>query len=148
VIRDAVPADVPELVAVARRAVLEAPGLDAEQKAVWAARLDATLFERLLGLAAIRVHGGPGDVTGFGCRVADQVELLYVDPAAQGRGIGRRLLADLERSARRGGLSSLRLATAHNAEGFYAGAGYRVVGQELVPLGDETVRRVWMEKRV
>lgn len=52
---------------------------------------------------------------------------LAVDPAARGRGLGRRLLADAERQARRAGCLGLRLEVRRDnaaANALYASAGY------------------------
>jgi ribosomal-protein-alanine N-acetyltransferase len=53
---------------------------------------------------------------------------LVVDPAARGRGLGRVLLADAERQARRAGCAGLRLEVRQDnvaANALYAAAGYR-----------------------
>jgi ribosomal-protein-alanine N-acetyltransferase len=58
---------------------------------------------------------------------------LVVDPAARGRGLGRVLLADAERQARRAGCSGLRLEVRQDnaaANALYAAAGYH----RLAPL--------------
>lgn len=53
---------------------------------------------------------------------------LVVDPMARGRGLGRTLLADAERQARRAGCAGLRLEVRQDnvaASALYAAAGYR-----------------------
>jgi GNAT superfamily N-acetyltransferase len=55
---------------------------------------------------------------------------MSVDPALQGRGVGRRMMAEAEDLARRLGLKALRLdayAHAAGAGGFYAACGYALV---------------------
>jgi putative acetyltransferase len=50
------------------------------------------------------------------CRHADgigEVKRMYTEPAYQSRGIGRRILTDIERLARRQGLTRLVLETGH-----------------------------------
>ena len=79
-----------------------------------------------------------GAVAGFGALVrhADygEIKRMYVDPAARGQGLGRRLLAALEECARREGLRCIRLETGvrqPEALALYRAAGYR----EIEPFG-------------
>lgn len=63
-----------------------------------------------------------------------QIKHLYVRPSHRNRGIGRELLATLERHARRLGYRTLRLATGNlqpEAVAFYKSAGY----QPIPPFG-------------
>lgn len=56
-----------------------------------------------------------------------EIKRMYVAPAARGRGVARRLLAEVERLARRSGYRRLRLATGHRqpaAIALYESAGY------------------------
>lgn len=143
VIRDATPDDVPELVRIARSAAMEARGFSPAQRLDWASRMDSQFFEQIMAVATIRVAPG-----GYACRIADEVRLAYVDPAKQHNGTGRQLMADLERSARAGGLARLHLVTADNAVGFYERLGYVRTGTESATLGGEPVARIRMEKRL
>jgi GNAT superfamily N-acetyltransferase len=54
--------------------------------------------------------------------------MLFVDPPAMGRGVGRSLLADAVRAAARRGWSSLRIESDPQAEGFYLARGATRVG--------------------
>jgi GNAT superfamily N-acetyltransferase len=57
-----------------------------------------------------------------------EVKRMYVEPAARGRGLSRRLLAALEEAARNMGYVALRLETADRqpeAIRWYESAGYR-----------------------
>lgn len=78
-----------------------------------------------------------------------EVKRMYVRPEARGRGIGRRVLAELEGVARRVGLAALRLETGiHNTEAL---ALYQRTGfAERAAFGDYTPDplSVFMEKRV
>ncbi|GAA1542316.1 GNAT family N-acetyltransferase [Actinomadura kijaniata] len=70
------------------------------------------------------------------------VENVAVDPAFQGRGLGRRLMAFAEERARALGLSRLRLYTnalmARNIA-LYERLGYRETGRETFPTGHRAV---------
>jgi GNAT superfamily N-acetyltransferase len=59
---------------------------------------------------------------------AVEVKRMFVEPDCRGRGIARRLLAELEECARRAGYSVARLETGvrqPEAIGLYESAGYR-----------------------
>lgn len=78
------------------------------------------------------------DVVAFAvCNLQDgNVWALFVDPAHEGRGLGRRLLATLVACAWEQGLPGLWLTTepGTRAEAFYLEAGWQVEGQE--PSGE------------
>jgi putative acetyltransferase len=78
-----------------------------------------------------------------------EVKRMYLRPERRGRGIGRRVLGELERAACDGGSSLLRLETGiHNPEAL---ALYRRAGfHERGPFGDYALDplSVFMEKRV
>src|SRR5829696_4921312 len=65
-----------------------------------------------------------GRVLGLAALVGDEVRRVYVRPDAQRRGVGRRLMAELEREGRARGLGELRLTAGASAAGFYARLGY------------------------
>jgi GNAT superfamily N-acetyltransferase len=70
---------------------------------------------RLLGFAQVDTRGG-------------RLRALFVDGDAQGQGVGRALLADIEIRAARHGCSRLHGAMSLNAAPFYAAAGFRALG--------------------
>jgi putative acetyltransferase len=84
------------------------------------------------------------DARGWG-----EVKRMYVRPDQRGRGVGKRVLAEIEQIARRAGLPLLRLETGiHNTEAL---ALYRRAGfVECGPFGDYAADplSVFMEKRV
>ena len=72
---------------------------------------------------------------------------MWVADAARGLGLGRRLLADLERRAARAGARTVRLetnATLVEAIALYRSAGYR----EVPAFNDEPFADHWFEKRL
>ena len=66
--------------------------------------------------------------------------MLFVEPSAIGRGVGRALLADARRDAASRGWTTLRVESDPGAEGFYLAHGARRVG--LVSSGSVTGREL------
>lgn len=72
---------------------------------------------------------------------------MWVAPSVRGLGVGRRLLEELERHARRRGVAVLRLETNQTlteAIGLYRSAGY----VEVDAFNDEPYAHHWFEKRL
>ncbi|KPX75549.1 GNAT family N-acetyltransferase [Pseudomonas syringae group genomosp. 3] len=72
----------------------------------------------------------------------DTVRSVFVDPAHQGRGMGRQLMATLETVAARNGVERLRVPSSITAEGFYLSLCFQKVTDEF--YGAE--RTIIMEK--
>ncbi|MBN2247560.1 MAG: GNAT family N-acetyltransferase [Coriobacteriia bacterium] len=90
-----------------------------------------------------------GRVVGYACLVLDpdgsgHVRQVSVLERARGQGIGRELMAEVEREARRRGLSLVWLNARCTAEGFYHGLGWRTVSG-VFPAGRTGVPHVRME---
>ncbi|WP_341677721.1 GNAT family N-acetyltransferase [Niveibacterium sp. SC-1] len=129
--------------------------LDAQMAALYPAESN-----HLLDIEALRqphvsllVAERAGSVSGCGAfvRHADYVEIkrMIVAPLARGNGIGRALLAALERRARADGYALARLETGihqPDALALYTRGGYQIRG----PFGDyaEDPLSVFMEKRL
>jgi GNAT superfamily N-acetyltransferase len=79
--------------------------------------LTDAMFEPPMGVFLVaRSQDGPRPVGGVGVRgvgppSTGEVKRLWVDPAWRGRGLGRRLMGDLEDAARSLGLEVLQLGT-------------------------------------
>jgi DNA-binding MarR family transcriptional regulator/GNAT superfamily N-acetyltransferase len=92
------------------------------------------------------------DDAAVGCgmlRVADaatgEIKRLWVDASVRGLGIGRRLLGELEKQARRFGLDRVRLdtnAALGEAQNLYRSSGYR----EIPRYNDDPYAHYWFEK--
>ncbi len=75
------------------------------------------------------------------------IKRMWVDGAARGLGLGRRILSALEEQATALGLTTLRLETNRTlteARPLYAAAGYR----EVAPFNDDPYADHWFEKRM
>jgi len=94
------------------------------------------------------VRASDGAVRGFHLSVPDpagypnrgELLMLFVDPPAIGRGVGRALLDDALRYAARLGWSALRVESDPGAEAFYVAQGARRVG--TVPSGSVAGREL------
>lgn len=157
VLRPAVPDDVPALVAVMRaaRAAAPMPDLpvtDREAMMGLAARLD--LEEIWLAEAQPEGSGATDSpdldgVLGYARFTATWLDDLYVDPAAQGSGVGSALL-DLVKSMRPGGFCLWAFVENTPARAFYAGHGLveleHTDGSEN-PEGAPDIRVAWPGER-
>lgn len=78
-----------------------------------------------------------GQPVGIGALVLSNAELraCYVVPHAARRGVGRALVAEIERTAREHGLTYLRVTSSVTAEPFYAALGYVVEERGELVLG-------------
>jgi DNA-binding MarR family transcriptional regulator/GNAT superfamily N-acetyltransferase len=97
----------------------------------------ATLHGDAVGCGALKFHG----------RAPGELKRMWVDEAARGLGLGRRLLHELERHAAEHGVRTVRLETNRNlveAIALYRSAGYR----EVAPFNDEPYAHHWFEKRL
>jgi GNAT superfamily N-acetyltransferase len=86
--------------------------------------------ERIPG-GGVRVFDQDGTVVGYAAIEDDELKSLYVDPAAQGAGVGGRLLADAQERIRAAGHARAWLYVyAQNAHGcaFYERHGWVAVG--------------------
>jgi GNAT superfamily N-acetyltransferase len=132
VIRAATEADAPALAEIQARAWRWAYSdfVDYDDMPVAAERL-----ERWRGHVAgggVRVFDQDGTVVGYASVAADQLTSLYVDPAAQGAGVGGRLLDDaLDRLRAAGHAVAWLWVFIANAQGraFYERRGWRVIGE-------------------
>jgi len=98
--------------------------------------LVAEMDGRLAGVAQLDLDAGV-------------LRALFVDPAIQGRGLGRALLATVEARARAAGCSRLRGAMSLNAVPFYERAGFHPRGGPAqLRSADVRVPVVWMEKQL
>ncbi len=83
----------------------------------------------------------------FSSGVVAAIKRVWVAPALRGRGLGRRMLTELESHARSRGIRSLQLET--KDELFEALAMYRSSGyQEVAPFNDEFYADRWFQENL
>jgi DNA-binding MarR family transcriptional regulator/N-acetylglutamate synthase-like GNAT family acetyltransferase len=99
--------------------------------------LVARLRGKAVGCAGLKLHGrGPADI-----------KHMWVAPSVRRLGLGRRILAELERQARERGATAVRLETNRaltEAISLYRRSGYR----EIAAFNDEPYAHHWFEKRL
>jgi len=98
-------------------------------------------------LLLVRVGGEPAGLGGVRHLDTDvaEVKSMYLAPAFRGRGIARRLLAELEAIATRHGCTAVRLDTSDyltDAIGLYTAAGYR----EVPDYNGNAKANLWFER--
>jgi DNA-binding MarR family transcriptional regulator len=99
--------------------------------------LVATMRGEPIGCGALRFHGD----------APTELKRMWVAPTARGLGVGRRLLAELERRAAEHGSRTIRLETNRTlteAIAMYRSAGYR----EVRAFNDEPYADHWFEKHL
>lgn len=77
--------------------------------------------------------------------VKAKIRQMAVAPAWQGKGLGRRLMEELERELKTRGFREFELHARRSAEGFYQRLGYTTVGGEFIEV---TIPHVKMVKGV
>lgn len=99
--------------------------------------LVARLRGRAIGCGALKLHDG----------APAELKRMWIAPDARGLGLGRRLLAELERHAGAAGARVVHLETNGNlkeAIQLYRSSGYR----EVAAFNDEPYAHHWFEKRI
>jgi GNAT superfamily N-acetyltransferase len=106
-----------------------------EMRAPHGAMLVAYLRGEAIGCGAVKLHG----------REPCEIKRMWVDDAARGLGLGRRLLAELESQAREGGAKLGHIETNHTlteAIALYRSSGYA----EVPRFNQEPFADHWFEK--
>lgn len=133
-VRPALPADIATLWALRSVAVRVscAAHYAPEQIAAWTAAPVPDAYGAMLaaGSGVVAMYGDA--IAGYAMLDADkqEVDAVFVDPARAGLGIGKRLLAALERLARERGIARLHLSASLNAVAFYRTAGFVALREE------------------
>jgi GNAT superfamily N-acetyltransferase len=97
---------------------------------------------QLIGRRTVFVGTLAGRVVGTASLDGTVVRTVFVEPGLQGRGIGRLLMAEVERTARRRKIAVLAVPSSVTAEAFYARLGFTAVRDSY--HGDE--HTIVMEK--
>lgn len=149
--RPATPADLHALWDLRTRAIRAtcAPHYPSDIIEAWCAAPPPDKLPALLQGGGALVEEEAGQILGYAILDLDTGELdaAFVDPAHQGRGIARRLLAALDAMALRHGLRQLFLSSSLNAVPVYERAGYVALRREIYPHHSGLqLESVYMEK--
>jgi GNAT superfamily N-acetyltransferase len=77
-----------------------------------------------------------GRLLGTGTIVDDEIKRVFVDPAFQKQGFGRRIMRQLEKAAVRHGAVAVRLDASLPSKAFYDRLGYVTVEPAFLPVGN------------
>jgi len=149
--RHAEPAELPTLWALRTRAIRSscAGHYPLEIIEAWCAATPPEKMAALIAAGGTLVEEEDGLVIGYAILdlVTGEVDAAFVDPAWQGRGVGRRLLAALDAIALRHGLCRLFVSSSLNAVSAYERAGYVALRRERYPhRSGLQLESVFMEK--
>jgi len=148
--RPFLPADTPLIADIFRDSVeeLTAEDYSEAQREAWIAAADdeEALGARLGGqLTLIGMIGG-SPVGFISLRGADELDMLYVHPAAAGHGVGSMLIDAVEKLAAARGARRLVADASDSAQEFFRKRGFVATQRNSVPLGDEWLANTTMEK--
>ena len=149
--RPFLPADAPLLAEIFRASIeeLTAEDYSEAQRAAWAAAADDErssargLAKQLTLLATME-----GSPVGFASlKAPDDIDMLYVHPAAAGQGVGAMLIDALEKLAAARGASRLDADASDSAQDFFRKRGFvPQTAQHACRVGDEWLANTTMEK--
>jgi putative acetyltransferase len=151
-LRPFLPNDASVLAEIFRASITELTGDDytEEQQEAWASRADdEAAFARKLGgqLALVATMGG--SPVGFGTLMGhDKIDMLYVHPAAAGRGVGTMLVDALEKLAAARGAAKLSIDASDSARGFFEKRGYVAQQRNSVSVGGEWLANTTLQKNL
>ncbi|MEQ9259468.1 MAG: GNAT family N-acetyltransferase [Roseovarius sp.] len=134
---------------VARRAVADYTGPQIEawlSIAPTSQRIAEFYSDGRLALVAVDNRGRP---IGFSDMEADgHIQFLYVDPAATGRGVGARLLAEIEAAARQSELARLYSESSETALSVFLKAGFTSLQRRNLVVAGTGIHNYAVEKRL
>lgn len=85
---------------------------------------------QLLSKRQVWVAQAAGEIVGTASLDGQVVRSVFVAPERQGQGVGRQLMAELERQALGAGITQLTVPSSLTAEGFYANLGFRTLREQ------------------
>lgn len=150
--RPFLPADASLLAEIFRASVeeLTADDYSAAQREAWAATAEdeSAFAARLAGALTLlgTIDGAPVGFASLAGR--EQLDMLYVHPAAAGQGVGSMLLDALEKLAASRGAGRLTAEVSDSAQEFFKRRGFVARQRNSVPLGNEWLANTTMEKRL
>jgi putative acetyltransferase len=149
-LRPFLPQDTPLLADVFRASVEELTGDDysGAQQDAWVSTLDDLEgFSARLGKQLTLVGTLNGSAVGFiSLAGKEQVDMLYVHPAAAGRGVGTMLLDAVEKLARARGAEKLTTDASDTAAPFFTKHGFVAQQRNSISIAGEWLANTTMQK--
>jgi putative acetyltransferase len=151
-LRPFLPADTPLLREIFRDSIeeLTADDYTEAQQEAWASAADDVgdfgkkLFGQLTLVATLQ-----GSPVGFASLEGkDQIDMLYVHPAATGQGVGAMLIDALEKLAGSRGAPKLVVDASDSSRGFFEKRGYVAQQRNTVSVGDEWLANTTLHKQL
>src|SRR5689334_18027989 len=140
-LRPYLPADAPLLVEIFRASIAELTADDyseAQQEAWASAADDEEAFAERLGKGLTLVGTLDGSPIGFiALEGKEQIDMIYVHPAAAGQGVGTMLYEAVEKLAAARGASRLTVEASDSASDFFQSRGFVAQQRNTVLRGDE-----------
>lgn len=129
VIRPAHDDDADEVSAVILRALRETNARDYPDEVIERVgrSFSPAAVSQLIGKRTVFVATIDGGIVGTASLDGSVVRTVFVAPDVQGRGVGRQLMAEVERTARQRNIAVLAVPSSVTAEAFYARLGFRAV---------------------
>ena len=150
-LRPYLPADAPLLAEIFRASVeeLAADDYNAAQQQAWASFADDAAFVKKLSDNLTLVATLDGSPVAFATlEDAEQIAMLYVHPAAAGRGIASMLCDALEKLAAARGTTRLTADASDSARSFFEQRGYVAQQRNTVSQGGEWLANTTMTKQL
>ena len=148
--RPMLPEDVPLLVEIFRASVEELAAEDYSDSQIeaWIASVDEEdAFGKTLGGQLTLIATVDGAPVGFASlKGTEQIDMLYVHPAAAGQGAASMLVDALERLALARGAKKLTVDASDTAHDFFRTRGYTPRSRNTVTRGDEWLANTTMDK--
>lgn len=149
-LRPFLPADTPVLAAIFAAAVQELTGddYDETQQEAWASVADdeAEFGKKLAGGLTLIATLKNAPVGFASLKGKDQIDMLYVHPAAAGQGVASALLDALEKLAGARGAANLTVDASDNAQEFFRKRGYVAQQRNSVTINGEWLANTTMQK--
>lgn len=151
-LRPFLPDDAPLLREIFRDSIeeLTADDYTEAQQEAWASVADnvAEFGKKLSGQLAL-VATLEGSPVGFASLEGkDKIAMLYVHPAATGRGVGAMLIDALEKLAGSRGVVKLAVDASDSARGFFEKRGYVAQQRNTISVGDEWLANTTLHKQL
>ncbi len=145
----ATPTDAAELADVMFDAVRNGPSLYTEaQRAAWVPeRRSGPEWDARLAAKDIVLARDADRIVGFmSIEGAGYIDFAYIRPQAQGTGLFRRLFNRVEAHARAANEPRLWVHASLMAEPAFAAVGFSIAEHQVVRIGDQDLKRAYMEK--